>query len=161
MNDFPFKNLNDAKEEYSKLSEQVVSLTSKAAEFDALSATNLELTSQLASFVSEKAALEAKVESLNLESVAALAAKDKEITAFAAEKVDLLAQISVFKKDKKTVTATARELVAASAASGPASVDASEVELQGKDLMAAMQAEKDPDKLYALYEAFKRQSGTK
>jgi hypothetical protein len=162
MNEFPFKTLNEAKEKFAELSETVIGLTSKAAEFDALSTANTDLTSQLAALVSAKTELESKFSALNVENVATITAKDAEIATLSSTNAALESKIADLEKGKKSTKAMARELVAASSAANPAAgVDSSEVEPEGKDLMKAMRDEKDPQKLYALYELFKRQSAAK
>src|ERR1700733_1771280 len=158
---FPFKTLAEAKEHFITLSETAASLTSRVAEFDALSALNVDLTAQLSALVAEKTELESKFAALNTESVASISAKEAELVSLQSEKAALETQISSLTKNQKSVKAQARELVAASAAPAPASVDATEVELEGKDLVKAMRDEKDPDKLYALYQTYKKQLSVK
>jgi cell division protein FtsB len=156
---FPFSTLADAREQYSKLSEEAIGLTAKIAEFDALSKANTDLLAEREALSLDNHALKAQIETISKDSGLAIVAKDGVIATLQSEKTALEASVVELKKNQKTVKATARELVAASAAGAPASVDGSEVEeLAGPELMKAIKAEKDPVKMDQMYQLYKKQS---
>jgi peptidoglycan hydrolase CwlO-like protein len=157
---FPFSNLNGAKEEVIRLTEQVTALEAKSAQVDTLSAANTDLATKLETTAALAVDLQTRLDCLTSDHATAMAARDQSLATKDAEIATLKASVAELKANQKTVKATARELVAASAGA-PAPVDNAELELEGPALVKAMREEQDPQKLYALYELHKKQTAAR
>ena len=151
----PFKNLFEAKEQFTALEAELTTLRETASKMEALQA-DLEATQ--AERDSLSGSLKEVTEKLSAAEIAhsvALEVKDGEITELKAGTEVLKIKCSDLEKNQKSVKTQARELVAASAGA-PASVDNAEVELTEKELVKAMAAENDSKKLAALHKQYKK-----
>jgi chromosome segregation ATPase len=152
MQEVPFKNLAQAREEYIKLSEEFAAAKEQLGKFDALDAEKSDLKMQLEK--AQKSIADTAAEIVSQET--ALTAKDQEIKQLKAGSEMLEVKCRDLEKNQRSVKAQARELVAASAGA-PAAVDNSEMEMTEADIAKAMRQEFDPKKLNALYRQLKVQ----
>ena len=156
----PFKNLFEAKEQFTALEAELTTLRETASKMEALQA-DLDATK------AERDQVATSFKEANEKSAAGTAAslqmlqeRDAKIEELKAGTEVLKVKCSELEKNQKSVKSQARELVAASAGA-PASVDNSEVELTEVDLVKAMRAENDPKKLAALHKQYKAQVANK
>ena len=151
----PFKNLFEAKEQFTALEAELTTLRETASKMEALQA-DLEATQaerdQVANSLKEA---NETFTAQSTEQAAVIVAKDSEITELKAGTEVLKVKCADLEKNQKSIKTQARELVAASAGA-PASVDNSEVELTEKELVKAMAAENDSKKLAALHKQYKK-----
>jgi chromosome segregation ATPase len=158
MNEMPFKNLAQAREEYIKLSEELAAAKEQLGRFDALEAENSDLKTQLETaqkFVADGIAQIASINATRALEQGVIAAKDDEIKQLKAGLDVLKIKCTDLEKNQRSVKAQARELVAASAGA-PAAVDNSEMEMTADDIGKAMRAETDQKKIHALYRQFNK-----
>jgi DNA repair exonuclease SbcCD ATPase subunit len=156
MNELPFKNLASAREEYIKLSQELVAAKEALSQVEVLEADNSDLKVQLEHALKSVTDGIAQIASKD----ALIKAKDEELKILAGNLNVLTSRCNDLEKNAKSVKAQARELVAASAGA-PAPVDNSELEMTENDLIRAMAAETDTKKLNALYRQFKAQRASK
>jgi hypothetical protein len=156
MNELPFKNLSSAREEYTKLSQELIAAKETLSRVETLQSDNSDLKVQLASALDS--VVDANKEIASKE--AAIKAKNEELKILAGNVNVLTTRCNDLEKHTKSVKAQARELVAASAGA-PAPVDNSELEMTEADLIRAMAAETNTKRLNALYRQFKAQRTSK
>lgn len=152
--EYPFKNLFGAKEEYSKVQEEIISLREESEQaFAALDELKEAHQVALDDIVKLQAELKTVIEQRDEKNLRVIALTE-EIAGMQAVIDDQHEALSELKKNQKTANVVAREIIAASGGA-PVAVDNSEMEMTEIDLVKAMHSEKDPIRKFALYKQYK------
>jgi len=151
--DFPFRTLQEAREQWTAVQAEVEALRGTAANANALAAEKETLQAEVGSLAGTVKELKDQIVSLE-KSVSDSRTENAGLQSSLEEQKT---KVSTLEKNAKTVKAQARELVAASAGQ-PLAIGSLEEkpELAETDFPAAMVAEKDPVKLKALYDEYNK-----